>query len=266
MRLHKDLVVLDLETTGTWIEKDRIIEIGLVKMSASGGKVSYVRRVNPGIPIPAIVTRLTGISDQDVREALPFRRIAAEVVEFLEGADLGGFNIERFDLPLLERELFEAGLRFEWRGRQIYDAQKIYHLHERRDLTAAYRFYCGKDLTQAHTALADAEATYDILKAQLAKYCHATDAIEGLADFEYDTSLDFYDQERRFRWWNGELYFMFGKYARKQNLREVASKDTAYLKWMLEGDFSSQVKDLVRAALEGRFPKAPSHDLRPAQS
>lgn len=254
MHLSRTLVVLDLETTGTWIEKDKIIEIGMVKCRPDGSREQYVKRVNPGIAIPAAITRLTGISDEDVKDAPFFGQLAKDVLLFLEDADLAGFNVERFDLPLLEREIFEAGLRFDWRTRTVYDAQKIYHLHEKRDLTAAYKFYCEKALLNAHTALGDSEAVVDILASQVDKYGDAALGVDSLKDFDYARSSEFFDDERKFRWWNGELYPVFGKYARKYSLKEIAARDTKYLEWLLTTDFSDEVKAMIRELLQGRTP------------
>src|ERR1700691_3723790 len=182
MKLTKPLVVLDLETTGIWIEKDRIIEIGMVKVSPDGKQETYSTKVNPCMPIPAVVTELTGITDADVKDAPAFGSIAGKVVAFLEGCDLGGFNVERFDLPLLAREFSDAGIKFDYANRTVYDAQKVYHLHERRDLSAAFAFYCQKDLKDAHSATADAQATLAILEAQLKRYTDNHEEIEGLKD------------------------------------------------------------------------------------
>src|SRR5262249_2992538 len=136
MKLTKPVVILDLETTGLWIEKDRIIEIGMIKCLLDGSRQTYLKRVNPGIPGPRAVIELTGISDEALADAPRFTEIAHEVLAFIGDADFGGFNIERFDLPMLEREMFDSGHRLEWRHRTIYDAQKIYHIHEKRDLKA----------------------------------------------------------------------------------------------------------------------------------
>lgn len=255
MKLERPLVVLDLETTGTWVEKDRIIEIALVKRLPEGGKEVYHSRVNPLIPIPPVVQKLTGITDADVAGAPLFKAIAAEVAAFLAGADLAGFNIDKFDLPLLERELSEAGVPLVALERRVFDAQKVYHVNEKRDLTAAYAFYCGKPLVGAHGALADTEATLEVLEAQIARYGAGDTCVDVLAQFQYREQLEFYDTDRRFRWWNGELYMMFGKYARKESLREIVQKDPGYLTWMLGKDFSPDVKLLVENALKGQFPK-----------
>ncbi|HTL71006.1 MAG TPA: 3'-5' exonuclease [Candidatus Eisenbacteria bacterium] len=255
MKLTHPLVILDLETTGTWIEKDRIIEIGMIKCRG-GGEVreTYVRRVNPGIPIPAVVTSITGIRDADVRNEPSFADLAREVLAFIGDSDFAGFNVERFDLPLLEREVFDAGLRLEWRHRTVYDCQKIYHIHEKRDLKAAYKFYCQKELQNAHSALGDTEAALEILSAQIAKYGGGNEYVESLIDFDYEPSTDFYDGDRKFRWWNGELYPVFGKYGRKHCVRELVEKDRAYLEWLITTDFDESVKTMLREALCGKFP------------
>jgi len=254
VKLKKPLVILDLETTGTWVEKDRIIEIGMIRCLPDGKQEIYERRINPGMPIPAQVTDITGIKDEDVKEAPYFREVASEIIDFLKGVDIAGFNVERFDLPLLVRELKEAGHGFDWNNRKIYDAQKIYHIHEKRDLTAAYKFYCNEDLKDAHSALADSKATLDVLAAQLKKYGKGSSDIEALEGFDYQKREKFYDKDRKFKWWNGELYMMFGKYARKASLKDVAKKDRGYLEWILSQNFSEEVKDLVEGALEGHFP------------
>ena len=254
MELKKALIVLDLETTGTWIEKDRIIEIAMIRCLPDQSRESYVKKVNPGIPIPVVVSELTGITDEHVKDAPAFREIAAEVLAFIGDCDFGGFNVERFDLPLLEREMFEAGQKFEWQKRTIYDAQRVYHLNERRDLSAAYKFYCEKDLENAHSALADAEATFEILECQVGKYGEGKASLDSLAHFHYKSLSEFFDPGRKFRWWNGELYPMFGKYAKRLNLREIARKDPEYLEWIIGRDFSDEIKELAEAALSGSFP------------
>jgi len=257
VKLNRPLVVLDLETTGTWVGKDKIVEVGMVKLHPDGRREEYKQRVNPGIPIPPRVSQIIGITDADVKDAPAFSEIAPAVVGFIGEADLGGFNVERFDLILLERELFEAGVKFDWRRRTIYDAQKVYHLHEKRDLTAAYQFYCGKVLEGAHTAMADAEATVEILAAQIDRYGKTEEGIESLRDFDYKRIDDYFDDERKFRWWNGKLYPVFGKYARKYSVEELVEKDPNYLRWLSGTDFPPKVKTMLEGALAGRLPTPP---------
>ena len=249
--------MLDLETTGTWVEKDKIVEIAMVRLSPDGARDTFKSRVNPGMPIPPRVTQIIGIMDADVKDAPKFKEIAVKAITFIGDADLGGFNVERFDLLILERELFEAGLKFDWRTRTIYDAQRIYHLHEKRDLKAAYKFYCDKELLNAHTALGDTEAALEILESQIHRYGKPEQGIESLRDFEYERMDDFFDGEKKFRWWNGELYPVFGKYAKRVSLKEIAKKEPDYLKWLLTTDFSEEVKTMIRGIMEGRFPAAP---------
>lgn len=255
MKLTKPLVILDLETTGTWIEKDKVIEIAMIKVLPSGEKQIYDKRVNPGMTIPPVVVELTGISNEAVKDAPCFKEIAREIVDFLGGADIGGFNVEKFDVPLLEREIRDAGLSLSAAHRTIYDAQKVFHLNEKRDLTAAYAFYCGKKLEGAHAALADTTATLEVMEGQIRKYGSGEDTIDVLGRFNYTERQEFYDSDRKFRWWNGELYMMFGKYAKKESLREIARKDPGYLEWMLAKDFSEDIKTLVEGALKGRLPR-----------
>ncbi len=254
MKITQPLVVLDLESTGVWIEKDKIIEIALIKYSPDGKKETYHRKINPGILIPKHVTELTGISDQDVKDAPYFKNVAREVFQFIGTADFGGFNVERFDLPLLEREFADAGIAFEWEKAKIYDAQKIFHLNEKRDLSAAYQFYCGKELKGAHSALVDSEAVYEILERQVERYGEGAQAITVLDQFEYSAKTENYDEDGKFCWWNGKLYPTFGKYRRNTSLDELVKKDISYLNWLLKSEFKDDVKSLIRLALKGEIP------------
>lgn len=257
MKISRPLVVFDLETTGTWIEKDKIVEIGIIKLMPDGTTQNYVKRINPGMPIPVNVIRIINITDDDVKDAPSFKDVAKEILDFIGDSDLGGFNIQRFDLLVLEREFFEAGFSFRWRERDIYDAQKIYHIHEKRNLMAAYRLYCNKELTNAHSALGDAEATIEIFNAQIKKYGAEEKGIESLKDFEYEHSSAYFDKGRKFSWWNGELYPTFGKYAKKKHIKDIVKNDRPYLKWILAKDFSDEVKAMVKKALDGEFPQVP---------
>ncbi len=262
MKISRSLVVLDLETTGIWVDRDKIIEIAMIKSFPDGRKETYLKKVNPGVPIPAVISQLIGITDADVKDAPAFKDIAKEVLAFIGDSDLAGFNIEKFDLPLLEREVREANLQFNWKAHKVYDAQRVYHLNEKRDLYAAYKFYCDKNLDNAHSALADAQATLEILEAQVAKYGNGDGNVEHLGQYRYRSTEEFYDRERKFRWWNGKLYMMFGKYANKYTLQEIVQKDRGYLEWILSAQFSEDVKELVASALSGRFPQAPEKEVK----
>ncbi len=250
----KAVVVLDLETTGIWIEKDKIVEIAMIKALPDGSRENFLKRINPGIPIPPYVSQIIGIKDEDVAGCPFFRQIAKEALDFLGDSDFAGFNVERFDLPLLEREFREAGLVFDWQRRDVYDAQKVFHVNEKRDLTTAYKFYCNKNHENAHSAMADAEATLEILKAQVAKYAGPEHGLAALSAFDYRENTEYFGETKKFRWWNKELYPLFGKYAKKLSLQEIARRDPDYLKWILSADFSDEVKELVQEALKNQFP------------
>ena len=256
MKLKHAVVIFDLEATGLWIEKDKIVEIGMIKLLPDGSRQDYLKRVNPGMPIPPEVSRIINIKDEDVKDAPRFKEIAKEVLEFIGDSDMGGFNIVRFDLPVLEREFFSAGVSFYWRERAIYDAQKVYHIHEKRDLTAAYQLYCGKELINAHSALGDAEATAEIFDAQIKKYGAVDQGIESLKGFEYERSSAYFDKEGKFSWWNGELYPNFGKYRRRKHIKDIFNNDRPYLEWILRGDFSEEIKAMIKKVFDGEFPQA----------
>ncbi len=248
MKLKRTLVVFDLETTGTWIENDKVIEVGMVKVSPSGAKETFVQRVNPGMPIPKEVSELTGISDDDVKGSPYFREIAGRVLEFIGNADLGGFNLIGFDIPILKRELHEVGLELDLAGRNVIDSKIIYHVNEKRNLTAAYEFYCEKELRDAHSALADASATLDVIVGQVKMYGNEAGELESLNKFTYQQKSEFLDEERKLRIWNGDYYLTFGKY-RNRGLKEVLKMDSGYLTWLVSTDLSEKVRSVINQAL-----------------
>jgi DNA polymerase-3 subunit epsilon len=253
--LNRPLVFLDLETTGVNAGSDRVVEISLIKVHPDGRREAMTRRVNPGMPIPPESTRVHGITDADVAGAPPFSSVAPEVLAFIGDADLAGFNIQRFDLPVLHRELAQAGMRLEMNGRAVVDAQVIYHRKVPRDLTAAYRFYCGKELKDPHTARADVEACLEILDAQLGAYPDLPRTPHELYDLLNPRDPGAIDPEGKLIWEGGEAVFNFGPEGiRGRPLREVAAKDRGFLEWILRKEFNPEVKAIVQAALEGRFP------------
>ncbi len=249
MKLLRPLVVLDLETTGLWIEKDKIIEIGMVKVNPDNTQETFVQRVNPGIPIPDEVKTLTGISNDDVRNAPVFKDIVSKVLQFIGGSDIGGFNVEKYDIPLLRREVHEAGLELDMSVRTIVDSQTVYIINEKRNLASAYKFYCGKDIQNAHTALADAAATLEILLQQIKNYGNGDESIGSLAKFVFKKSEDFVDPERKLRLWNGDYFLTFGKY-RNQSLKEVMKADKSYLTWLSNSDLNEKAKSIISQTLK----------------
>src|SRR5436190_19387461 len=180
LQLKKPLAVIDLETTGTNLSTDRIIEIAIVKLLPDGNEVRKRKIINPQMPIPPVVTELHGITDEMVKDAPTFKQVAHELKQVLDGCDLAGYNSNRFDIPMLMEEFLRAEVDSDMRNRKLVDVQKIFHLMEQRTLSAAYKFYCNKNLEQAHSAQADALATLEILHAQLERYPQIGTTIDAI--------------------------------------------------------------------------------------
>lgn len=254
--LDRPLVCFDLETTGTNVASDRIVQIALIRVEPDGGRRRFTSLVNPGRPIPPEASAVHGITDDHVRSAPRFRQVRPDVEEILHGADLAGFNITRFDLPLLETEIQRAGGTYSARGRRVIDAMTIFHRMEPRNLEAAVRFYCGAELPGAHSAEVDATATLEVLDAQLARYPDLPRDPEALHEFCNPGGDRWVDRTRKFRWDDrGEAVFCFGKY-RDKVLREVvvSVEGRDYLQWMQNQDFTDEVKKILADALDGVFP------------
>lgn len=255
LHLNRPLAFFDLETTGVDVERDRIVQIGIIRIETDGKRAAWDSLVNPECPIPPQATAIHGITDADVRDAPTFAQLRAEIENRLGGADLAGYNSIRFDLPLLESELRRAGSRIDLAGAKHLDAMRVFHAMERRDLTAAYKFYCGKELEGAHGALADAAATLEVLDAQIARYEEVPGDVEALHRFCNPDEGKWVDRTRKFMFdEQGEAVFTFGK-LRGQALKAVAQSDRGYLEWMLGKDFSEEVKGILRDALAGVFPQ-----------
>ena len=247
LNLKRPIVFFDLETTGTNINKDRIVEISILKIHPNHKEELVTYRVNPGMPIPKEASAVHGIYDEDVKDAPTFKEIAKEIYDFIDGCDLAGFNSNRFDIPMLVEEFLRAGVNFDPSNRRMVDVQVIYHKMEQRTLSAAYKFYCGKDLENAHSAEDDTRATYEILEKQLEKYSEVLENdIEKLAEFSQQgkKKLDFaghivYDD-------NGTPVFNFGKYKGKP-VTEVLEKDPGYFGWIMNADFPLYTKKVLEA-------------------
>jgi DNA polymerase-3 subunit epsilon len=252
LRLIRPLVFFDLETTGTDPQLDKIVEIAALRLEPGGGRDTRRRRVNPERPIPPGATAVHGITDADVRDEPPFRRIARGLLDWIGEADLAGFNVRRFDLIVLERELRDCGLDLALGRRRVVDAMTIFHRMERRDLAAAVRFYCGHEHSGAHSAQADVEAAAEVLEAQLARYPELPRTVEALDAWTRPDAEG--DRAAKFVWRPEGAVFCFGKH-QGRTLREVATQAPDYLQWILASDFPSDAKDLVRLALAGEFPE-----------
>ena len=259
LALERPLIVFDLETTGVDPDSDRIVEISACRMEPDGGRAWLDHRVNPGVAIPAGATAIHGISDADVANAPGFDELASEIEAFFEGADLGGFNVARFDLPVLDAEFRRAGRDPGLAGRQVVDVMTIFHRMERRDLGAAVRLYLGREHDGAHAARADVEATVGILEAQVRRYADLPETVEGLDAWCKAPPPGALDHGRRLVWTAGEAVVNFGPH-RGRTLQDVAADPEArgFLRWILGKDFDDDVKGVVREALEGRFPEPPA--------
>jgi DNA polymerase-3 subunit epsilon len=252
--LTRPLAIFDLETTGTSPERDRIVEISVVKALPAGGVETKTRRVNPGIPIPKAATAVHKISDADVAGEPHFRQLAKGLLEFLDGCDLCGFNIRRFDLPFLNAEFRRSGLEFSVQGRAVVDAMEIFHAEEPRSLTGAVKFYLEKTHEGAHGAEADAVATARVLDAMAARYPHLPSGVEAL-----DKKMRFPNQmdvAGNFESVRGKPRFTFGKHEGKF-LADVVRDDPGYLSWVLNGGFLDDTKAIIRQAMQPDLFSAP---------
>lgn len=250
LNLKKPIIFFDLETTGTDITKDRIVEICYIKVSPDGKEVEYTRRINPGMHIPETASAVHGIYDEGVKGCPMFKDVAREIANEFEGCDVAGFNSNRFDLPLLAEEFLRAQVDIDLSRMRAIDVQVLYHKREPRTLSAAYKFYCGKVLEDAHSALADTRATYEVLKSQLDFYGDLENDMEVLSkESSFTNNVDFagrfiYDE-------NGRELFNFGKY-KGMPVDAVLDRDPGYYGWMMNGEFSLNTKQvLTRIKLRG---------------
>lgn len=239
LQLNKPLALIDLETTGTNLGIDKIIEIAIIKILPDGNRVTKRKLINPQIPISKASTDLHGINDEMVKEAPTFRQVAHELKQVLDSCDLGGYNSNRFDIPLLVEEFLRVEIEFDMKGRRLIDVQKIFHQMEQRTLTAAYKFYCDKELVNAHSAEADVVATCDILIAQLQRYPALGNSVDSILKIVgEDCIVDF---ARRFTMDNGIEIFNFGKY-KGRAVADILKAEPQYYNWMMKGDFPLHTK------------------------
>lgn len=246
LQLTQPICFIDLETTGINVSIDKIVEIAIVKIMPDGTKQIKRKLVNPEMPIPKVATDIHGISDAMVKEAPTFKQIANEIKQFIELSDLAGYNSNRFDIPMLNEEFLRAGISVNIENRKLLDVQKVYHMMEQRTLSAAYKFYCNKNLEDAHSAEADASATWEILEAQLEKYPQMGNTVETVVKFTgEDQIIDF---ARRFVFENGVEVFNFGKHKGKPVI-QVLKEEPQYYDWMMKGDFALHTKQKLTEIL-----------------
>lgn len=246
LQLTRPLAFIDLETTGVNIGADKIVEIAIVKILPDGTKQVKRKLINPQMPIPKQSSDVHGITDEMVKDAPVFKQVANEVKQFLDNCDLGGYNSNRFDVPMLVEEFLRAGMEFNVDGRKMVDVQKVFHLMEQRTLGAAYKFYCNKILEGAHSAEVDATATWEILEAQLERYENIGTTVETICKFTGED--DFVDFARRFIKVNGIEVFNFGKHKGKAVV-EVLRMEPQYYDWMMKGDFAMHTKQKLTEIL-----------------
>ncbi|GJH40459.1 DNA polymerase III subunit epsilon [Capnocytophaga sp. HP1101] len=245
LKLSKPICFFDLETTGIDITKDRIVEISILKVYPNGNKESKTWLVNPTIPIPKASSDVHGITDERVANEPTFKELAKQIHNMIKDSDLAGYNSDRFDIPLLAEEMLRAEVDFDLGNRVAVDVQTIFHKMEQRTLSAAYKFYCGKDLIDAHSASADTNATYEILKAQLDRYDSLENNIKKLSEFTYRKQIaDF----AGFIGFNdkGEEIFTFGKHKGKR-VEDIFDEEPGYFGWLLGADFPLYTKKILTA-------------------
>ncbi len=246
LQLSRPLAFIDLETTGVNISLDRIVEIAIVKISPDGTQQVKRKLINPLMPIPASSSAVHGITDEMVKDAPSFKQVANEVKQFIDNCDLGGYNSNRFDIPMLIEEFLRAGLEFNIDGRKLVDVQKVFHMMEQRTLSAAYKFYCQKTLDGAHSAEVDATATWEVLEAQVEKYPQIGNTVESIVKFTGED--DIVDFARRFVKENGVEVFNFGKHKGKP-VTQVLKEEPQYYDWMMKGDFPMNTKQKLTEIL-----------------
>jgi DNA polymerase-3 subunit epsilon len=241
LQITKPLAFIDLETTGVNLGKDRIVEIAIIKILPDGNKIIKRKLIHPEMPIPKGAEEVHGITDEMVKDAPTFAQAAQELKQILDGCDLAGYNSNRFDIPLLVEEFMRAGVDFEMKGRRFVDVQNIFHKMEQRTLSAAYKFYCNKNLEDAHSAEADAGATYEVLLAQLEKYPELGNTVDSINKLMGDEVKGIVDFARRFVMENDVEVFNFGKF-KGQPVAEVLRREPQYYDWMMRGDFPQHTK------------------------
>jgi len=256
VKLHKPLIFIDLEATGLSIGADRIVEISLLKLNVDNSTEILTRKVNPEMPIPDVVSKIHGIYEKDIKEAKTFKDLAPELLKFIGNSDFAGFNSNKYDIPMLAEEFLRVGADFDLEGRKLVDVQNIFHFMEPRNLSAAYKFYCNKNLENAHSAESDVVATFEIFKSQLERYegVSLKDAqgnaynpvvndIPALTELSARTkNVDLagrivYNEKN-------EEVFSFGKHKDKPVV-EVFSKEPSYYTWMMNGDFPLYTKKVI---------------------
>lgn len=250
LSLTRPFVMLDLETTGLDISKDRIIEIGMIKRLPDGTETEFFKRINPTIPISQESTEITGISNEMVKDEPTFNQLVDEIAAFIGDADLGGYNSNKFDIPVLAEEFLRANHVFDIQSRKLIDVQNIFHKMEQRTLVAAYQFYCEKKMENAHNAMYDTKVTMEVFKAQLEKYDELAQTVDELSNFSRQGNTEIADFAGRLgKLKDGQITYNFGKHKGK-TISEVAKTEPGYYGWMMDADFPLFTKQILREEME----------------
>jgi len=257
LKLERPIAFIDVETTGLNPYTDRIVELSILKIHPGGNEEYKSHRVNPEMPIPAATTAVHGITDADVANEPTFRQYATSIRDFLEACDISGFTVIKFDLPCLEAEFARANVEFSRKGRYLIDSQVIYHQREPRNLQAAYRKYCGKEMANAHNADEDAKASAQVLDGQLEMYPDLPRDVSGLSALFSKAEKQYVDAEGKFIWVEGAAVCNFGKKHKGRRLSDILTEDPDYLEWITRSDFSMEVKEMATKAFDGEFPEPP---------
>lgn len=238
--LNRPIAFIDLETTGVSLSTDRIVEIAITKILPDGTRQTKRKLINPGIPIPPAASEIHGISDEMVKDASTFKQAGNEIKMFMENCDLGGYNSNRFDIPILMEEFLRAGMDVDLSTRKMIDVQHIFYTMEPRTLTAAYKFFCNKELADAHSAEADVNATIEVFMAQLMRYKNLGNSVDSITDAIGEDKI--VDYARRFGFDDkGNEIFNFGKHKGRQ-VKDVLKAEPQYYDWMMRGDFPLHTK------------------------
>lgn len=259
LQLKRPLIFFDLETTGTNVNHDRIVEISYIKLYPDGREERAQMRINPTIPIPKESTAVHHITDEDVKNEKTFKELSGFLYGIFDGCDIAGYNSNKFDVPLLMEEFTRSGQKFEIHGRHFIDVQNIFHKMEQRTLVAAYRFYCGKELVDAHSAMGDTQATYEVLLSQLERYPDLENNVESLSKFStIGNNLDLAGRIGKDD--QGEAVFKFGKH-KGHRVKDVFKKEPSFYAWMMQGDFPKDTKDVI-----SRLKRESDDELRKARN
>jgi len=252
-KFERPIIFFDLETTGTNIKIDRIVEISAVKISPDGSSEVRTKRINPERPIPPESTAIHGIKDSDVANEPTFKSISSSLLKFFENCDLAGYNINNFDIPLISEEFRRAGIGFSTEGRKVIDVQTIFHKREPRNLSAAYRFFCGSELENAHSAEKDILATIKVFEGELKKYEDLPKNIEELHAYCSNRKPEWIDNTGKFKWQGDIAIVGFGKNDGIP-LKDISVRNPDFLRWMINGAFPYDAVEIAKNALKGKFP------------